>query len=82
MSEKVKIQIDLLKTELDLLKQFFTTLIVLNAGVIGFLFLNYEVNSFSANICVIGVIAALSAIFIALLIHSIIILNTMKGLVK
>ncbi len=72
----------LLKTELDLIKQFFTTLIVLNAGVIGFLFLNYKVNSLISNICVIFVIIALSIVFIALLIRSIKILNTMKGLVK
>ena len=45
MIETNKDKHEFLKIKLDFIKQFFTTFIVLDAGLFGFLFLNFENNS-------------------------------------
>lgn len=42
---------EFLKIKLDFLKPFLTTLLLLDAGLIGFIFLNFDKNGFILNFC-------------------------------
>lgn len=80
MEEIKKDKQEFLKIKLDLVKQFFTTLIVIDAGLLGFLFLNFSKNSLFLNICTIIGVVAVSSIFAILLKTAFKILKQMKEL--
>lgn len=73
---------DFLKNKLDLIKQFFTTLLVVDVGLFGFLFLNFEKNSWFLNFCAVCGIILVGAVFGFLLKMAIEILKEMKGLLE
>lgn len=51
---------DFLKNKLDLIKQFFTTLLVIDAGLFGFLFLNFERNERVVRMIYVAILAVVT----------------------
>lgn len=82
MEESKKDKQEFLKIKLDFLKPFLTTLIVLDAGLVGYLFLNFSKNSLIINIFAIIGVLFISALFIFILVSALKILEEMKGLLK
>ena len=80
MIETNKDKHEFLKIKLDFIKQFFTTFIVLDAGLFGFLFLNFENNSTFLNFRTICGIILISSVFALLIKNALGILKEMKGL--
>ena len=68
------------KIKLDFLKPFLTTLLLLDAGLIGFIFLNFDKNGFILNFCSTIAIFLVSILFCYLLKACLDVLKEMKGL--
>jgi hypothetical protein len=80
MTEKNKDMYDFLKSKLDFIRSFFTTVLISLFGLVGFITLNFDKNSVSLNFLVIFGIILVVIIFYLLLIEALKIFKKMKEL--
>lgn len=82
MSDDKKYEWEFLKIKLDFIKPFLTTLIIINAGLISYGFLNFNKNNVFVNIVIYFGVLSITVIFLYLLTSSVKILKQMKGMLK